>query len=152
MVEEKPFLLTILSIALGFAGIFLIILGLTGIITSPQSGLPFGEDQLALLAQLTSASAYVDIQIGSVLFILGIIILIAGSGLHQLRMWALQTVMVLLLVLVVLCAVYAISFLGFVTLPFDLGGFEAINGLILPLFCYCLFFFIYLIIVRHYFD
>lgn len=150
--EEKPFLLTVLSVTLGFLGITLTVIGLTAILTSPQSGLPLGGDQFTRLAQLTAASSFVDIQTGSGVFLLGILILIVGSGLHQLRGWALQTVMGLLLVLVVLCAGYTLLFLGMLELPLDIGEFESLNNLILPMLCFSSFFLIYLTTVRHYFD
>jgi len=150
-VEEKPFLLTVLSVVLGIIGIALTGMGLTAIITSPQSGIPIGEEQFALLAQLTSTSAFIDIQTGSAFFLGGVIVLVVGSGLHQMRMWALQTIIMLLLAVVAFCALYTLLFLGVLEL-FDTGIFEDFSGLILPLLCYCSFFLIYLITVRHYFD
>jgi len=153
MVEEKPFLLTIMTVAIGFVGIALTIIGLPAIITSPQSGLGslIGETQLDLLSQLTTGSSVIDIRMGSALFIIGIIVLIAGSGLHQMRMWALQAVMGLFLVAITLCVVYTLLFLGMIDF-FDVSGFQSFNGMILPLLFVSIFFFIYLITVRHYFD
>lgn len=153
MVEEKPFLLTIMTVAIGFVGIALTIIGLPAIITSPQSGLGslIGETQLDLLSQLTTGSSVIDIRMGSALFIIGIIVLIAGSGLHQMRMWALQAVMGLFLVAITLCVVYTLLFLGMIDF-FDVSEFQSFNGMILPLLIVSIFFFIYLITVRHYFD
>lgn len=153
MVEEKPFLLTIMTVAIGFVGIALTIIGLPAIITSPQSGLGslIGETERDLLSQLTTGSAVIDIRMGSALFIIGIIVLIAGSGLHQMRMWALQAVMGLFLVAITLCGVYTLLFLGMIDF-FDVSEFQSFNGMILPLLLVSIFFFIYLITVRHYFD
>ncbi|MFX0202080.1 MAG: hypothetical protein ACFFCW_38710 [Candidatus Hodarchaeota archaeon] len=153
MVEEKPFLLTIMTVLIGIVGIALTIIGLPAIITSTRSGLGslIGETQLNLLNQLTTGSSVIDIRLGSVLFIIGIIVLITGSGLHQMRMWALQAVMVLFLVATTLCVVYTLLFLGVIDF-FDISEFESFNGMILPLLCVSIFFIIYLITVRHYFD
>ncbi|MFQ5819829.1 MAG: hypothetical protein ACE5I5_07590 [Candidatus Heimdallarchaeota archaeon] len=153
MVEEKPFLLTMMTVAIGFVGIALTIIGLPAIITSPRSGLGslIGETELDLLSQLTTGSSVIDIRMGSALFIIGIIVLIAGSGLHQMRMWALQAVMGLFLVAITLCAVYTLLFLGMIDF-FDVSEFQSFNGMILPLLLVSIFFFIYLITVRHYFD
>lgn len=153
MVEEKPFLLTIMTVAIGFVGIALTIIGLPAIITSPQSGLGslIGETERDLLSQLTTGSAVIDIRMGSALFIIGIIVLIAGSGLHQMRMWALQAVTGLFLVAITLCGVYTLLFLGMIDF-FDVSEFQSFNGMILPLLLVSIFFFIYLITVRHYFD
>ena len=150
-VEEKPFLLTLLTVALGFIGIALAVIGLTAIIASPQSGIPLAEETYARFSNLSSASGILDIQTGSAMFLGGIIVLIVGSGLHQMRMWALQTIMVLLLISITFCSLYALVYIGTLDL-FDVGAFEDFNGLILPVLCYCAFFFIYMITVRHYFD
>ena len=85
------------------------------------------------------------------MFLGGVIILIVGSGLHQMRKWALQAIMVLLLIGGVFCLVYTLNFLEMLSL-FSTEGFETFNGFILPLLCYCIFFLIYLYTVRHYFD
>lgn len=153
MVEEKPFLLTIMTVLIGIVGIALTIIGLPAIITSPRSGIGslIGDTQLNLLSQLTTDSSVIDIRLGSALFIIGIIVLIMGSGLHQMRMWALQAVMGLFLVATTLCVVYTLLFLGMIDF-IDISGFESFKGMILPLLCVSIFFIIYLITVRHYFD
>jgi len=149
--EEKPFLLTLMTMAIGFIGIAITVIGLTTIITSPQSGIPLTEDTFNLLAQLTSYSSLFDIQIGSGMFLGGVIILIVGSGLHQMRKWALQAMIAILLIGGIFSLIYTLNFLGTLSL-FGTGGFETFNGFILPLLCYCIFFLIYLFTVRHYFD
>ena len=149
--EEKPFLLTLMTVAMGFIGIALTVIGLTTIITSPQSGIPLTSEIFNLLAQLTAYSSLFGIQIGSGMFLGGVVILIVGSGLHQMRKWALQAIMVLLLIGGVFCLVYTLNFLEMLSL-FSTEDFETFNGIILPLLCYCIFFLIYLYTVRHYFD
>lgn len=139
--------------AIGFVGIALTIIGLPAILTSQQSGLEslIGETYRVLLSQLTTASSVIDIRMGSVIFIIGVIILIVGSGLHQMRMWALQALMGLFLIATTLCVAYTLLFLGVIDF-YDVSGFESFNSMILPLLCVSIFFIIYLITVRHYFD
>ena len=85
------------------------------------------------------------------MFLGGVIVLIVGSGLHQMRKWALQAILLLLALTSIFSAIFVLNFFGVLDL-FSVESFATFNSLILPVMFYCIFFVIYLFTVRHYFD